>query len=982
MRSHSGSFFYPLSTQILMKCIRPVILLSLLMVCYLQASAQFLGVVQGRVVVVNGQQEVGLLGASVGLVGSSEGTVTDSKGNFVIDLSHFELSQAQLVGSFIGFKKDTIDVSLGHTSNLMIRLDSATTSMGTIEVVGRFEGQQKALYQQRNAVNITNVVAAEQIKLFPDVNAAEAVRRVSGITLQRDQGEGRYVQLRGTPPELTNFNINGEQVPSPQGDVRYVGLDVISADQIESIEITKALTPDMNADGIGGTVNIVTKTATDSIPEINVALTGGYNSIVAKSNTQAQFSFAQRTGKLGFHINGNYYYNEQGAHNMEFKFLKRPTQEDEQFQAVYNDIQLRHYAVTRERIGLSSTLDYQFSSNSKIYLKAMYNNFTDDETRRRTRYKFGSGTIINEGRALEASMERDLRDRVKLQRLSTVNIGGEHEWLRLKIDYMLTYAYASENEPDRMEIAFDSKELDMELDLAETNWPRIVFPDASDETIATNYDNYSFNNMLVSSGLTTDRNLAYKMNFEIPYLAGYKQKGYFKFGFRVRTKHKVRDNKAVEYNNYYPVFLPGSRQVYLQEGPELTLNTLAGSFSESNMLNRGYDLGPHPDPEVTREFYEFYRQNFKIDETSTKDETYAEDYTADEDIYAAYGMLVHEYKGFTFLGGMRYERTDVSYQGYDFQTYKGRFFRGLSELESKKAYDFLLPQIHFKYALNAMTNFRLAGTYTYARPNFEDILPYRQEDIDEVQFGNPDLAFPESFNLDLLAEKYIPNNGLLSGGLFFKRIDNFVFYYKRFVHLDSNFSRAGLKEVTMANNGLQAYVWGGEVNGNFKFKFLGKGWSNFGLYTNYTFTYSEASINQRVPVEDLSEVFTFDPQGGSDFVNGSEDVEIISMPGQAAHTFNLALFYDTKKFYAKISSTYQSAFLDELGQEADFDVYYDQSFFLDFSADYRFTSKARVFIQAINLTNSPLKYYMGTKDQVQQQEFYSWSARIGFRIQL
>lgn len=962
-----------------MKFMRLLCTLALFMSISWQAGAQYLTTVNGRII---GPDEKGLLGASVTVINSPVGTVADNDGYFSLDISALQFNETQLVFSFMGYERDTLLVNEQNADFIEIRLDTVTTSLGLIEVSGRFEGQQKALYQQRNAVNITNVVAAEQIKLFPDVNAAEAVRRVSGITLQRDQGEGRYVQLRGTPPELTNFNINGEQVPSPEGDVRYVGLDVISADQIESIEITKALTPDMNADGIGGTVNIVTKTATDTVPEINVSMAGGYNNIMARSHAQAQFSFAQRTGKLGFHINGNYYRNEQGAHNMEFKFLKRPTQEDESFQAVYNDIQLRHYEVTRERIGLSSTLDYEFSKSSNIYLKAMYNNFSDEETRRRTRYKFGSGTIINPGRALEASIERDLKDRQKLQRLSTINVGGEHEWLRFKIDYMLTYAYASESVPDLLEIAFKSEELDMELDLNETNWPRIIFPGESDRTIAFDYEDYDFNSLLVSSGLTTDRNLAYKMNFQVPYLAGRKQKGYLKFGFRVRTKHKVRDNKAVEYNNYYPIFLPGSRQVYLQEGPELSLNTVTGGFSESNMLNRGYDLGAHPDPEVTREFYEFYRQNFKMDETSTKDETYAEDYTANEDIYAAYGMLVHEYKGFTFLGGVRYERTDVSYQGYDFQTYKGRFFRELNDLESNKTYDFVLPQVHFKYALDPMTNFRLAATYTYARPNFEDILPYRQEDIDEVTFGNPDLVFPESFNIDLLAEKYIPDNGLLSGGLFFKRVDNFVFYYKRFVHLDSNFSRSGLKEVTMANNGLQAYVWGAEVNGNFKFKFLGKGWSNFGLFTNYTYTYSEASINERVPVENLGEVFTFNPEGGSEFVTGSGATETISMPGQAAHTFNLALFYDTKKFYAKIASTYQSAFLDELGQEADFDVYYDQSFFLDFSADYRFAPGKRIFVQAINLTNSPLKYYMGSKDQVRQQEFYSWSARIGFRFQL
>jgi outer membrane receptor for ferrienterochelin and colicin len=112
-----------------------------------------------------------------------------------------------------------------------------TSKIAQVEISSRFEEQQKALEFMQRADNILNVISSQQIKLFPDVNAAEAIQRISGITLQRDQGEGRFVQLRGTPPQLTNFNINGEQIPSPEGDVRFVGLDVIAADQIEKIEV-------------------------------------------------------------------------------------------------------------------------------------------------------------------------------------------------------------------------------------------------------------------------------------------------------------------------------------------------------------------------------------------------------------------------------------------------------------------------------------------------------------------------------------------------------------------------------------------------------------------------------------------------------------------------------------------------------------------------------------------------------------------------
>jgi TonB-dependent receptor len=202
-----------------------------------------------------------------------------------------------------------------------------TTVMQQIEITTRFEEQQKALEHMKDADNILSVISLQQIKLFPDVNAAEAVQRISGITLQRDQGEGRFVQLRGTPPQLTNFNINGEQIPSPEGDVRFVGLDVIAADQIEKIEVIKSLTPDMDGDGIAGTVNVVTRSAVSFQPKVSVSIAGGYNALRNSLNQNiAMVSFAQRIGNHGIVFGGNTYTSNQGAHNMEFNYTKRPTQ--------------------------------------------------------------------------------------------------------------------------------------------------------------------------------------------------------------------------------------------------------------------------------------------------------------------------------------------------------------------------------------------------------------------------------------------------------------------------------------------------------------------------------------------------------------------------------------------------------------------------------------------------------------------------------
>ena len=334
-----------------------------------------------------------LIGASVSVQGTSQGVVTGENGQFT--LGNLSGSQVALVFSYVGYETKTLQQSLTSASakNITIRLSSGSVELNEVTVTGIVEGQIKALVDMKKAENIKNIVSAEQIRTFPDLNAAEVMQRIPGITLQRDQGEGRFVQLRGTPPELTNFNINGEQVPSPEGDFRYVGMDIIPSDQIESIEVTKVMTPDMDGDGIGGSVNIITKRAQAGAPQIRATMAGGYNNLRETPNYNLQFSYGQRYNRLGFQLTASFFENKQGSDNIEYSFAKGPffgenSQElgRDNFNIHYREAQLRHYNITRTRISVAPTLDYEFNENSHVYLQAMYNSFTDDEVRRRLIY--------------------------------------------------------------------------------------------------------------------------------------------------------------------------------------------------------------------------------------------------------------------------------------------------------------------------------------------------------------------------------------------------------------------------------------------------------------------------------------------------------------------------------------------------------------------------------------------------------------------
>lgn len=921
-----------------------------------------------------------LSGATIRILNTNIGVIADRDANFKIE--NIKNREIKVVISYIGFKTDTMNIDFGSNKvqNIKVQLSSDSKKTGEIQVEAEAEGQVKALLEQKRAANIKNVVSYEQIEQFPDLNAAEAMQRIPGITLQRDQGEGRYVQLRGTPPELTNFNINGEQIPSPEGDVRYVGMDIISADQIEFIEVSKVLTPDMDADGIGGTVNIITKKAHSDKPEIKASLAGGYNEIRQSTNSQVQFSYSQKYKKFGFNLNSSYFINNQGSDNMEFEYAKGPffgsTDEGkDNYHVQYREVQLRHYEITRERTGLSATLDYELGKNSAIYLRGMYNNFRDDELRRRMIYDLDDALSMQY--YLYGGIKRDIKDRIKDQNVSTLNFGGEHEILgSIILDYEVAYAKATEDQPDRIEARFDNpgQAVAIKFDISDPNWPTVDFPDANNAQNVYDYDNYELEELFFEKVNISDENITGKINFKVPYFFNDNHSGFIKFGGKARSKDKFREITNKDYGAFFT-----KSNIYPGEAPKLSINTvLDEGFNEGNLLNRGYEVNNMPDPDRLREFFNYYPQFFIFDRTGTAERSFGQDYSAKENIYAGYFMARHEWDKLMLLGGVRYERTDIDYQGIKINTERGRF-KTMDTLTDARTLEFVLPQFQVKYSPTRNLNIRSAVTYTYSRPNFEDILPYREQDREEVKYGNPDLNFPRSLNIDLLAEKYLANGGILSGGLFYKKIDDFVFYYKRFAHEGTDFSSYGLVEIEKAINGNEAFVYGSELQFQSKFDFLPKILKDFGVFFNYTFTHSEAFINKRISANYADAVVIFGEDDLSFFSSDSLQ-EQINLPGQAKHSGNLALFYDDGKFYAKLSANYHDAFLYQLGADPDLDEYYDSLLQFDFTANYAINDNFKVFVDAMNLSDAPLKFYLGKPEQLKVQEYYSWTLRTGVKL--
>jgi len=935
-------------------------------------------------IVVDALSQEPLPGASILVRGTTIGAVSDANGNYI--LTNVPEGQTSIEVSFMGYTKSTFSLELEATSIVDYRVELVPSSaeLKAVAVYARATGQVRALNRQRDAENIVNIVSAEQIASFPDLNAADALQRITGITLQRDQGEGRYVQLRGTPPEFTNFNVNGIQLPSPESEIRTVGMDVFNASQIQTIEVSKVLTPDMNADAIGGTVNLITKRAEGTEPQIRGVLAGGFNNLRRTGNSEVQFTFSERVGRFGFLVNANYNYTDQGADNIEFKFEKGPFLGFDDTTVVnsflqWNEVQLRHYNVKRQRVGLSTTLDYRLNENTTFYVSGMYNNFSDQEVRRRK--VFTLDDAISERTYLFGGIEHDLKDREKIQTISMVNLGAEHLLPKIEIDYELAWSEAIERQPDRLEVAFESpgQAIFIRFDNSDPLYPKPTFPNTTNSSNATDWENYDMDQLILEDHLAKDRNLIGRFNVKLPYELN-EQKGYFKFGTLIRTKDKSRDIRAQSFGAYSQ-----TSNIYPLEGPPLNLNTINDGFEELNLLNQGYEMTHMPGPTEMRQFYERYPTLFIFGDagvTESRELSFGEDYTATEDVYAGYAMLRHDFNKLMVITGLRYERTDINYQGFQISKGSSGFFTGLDTINALRTQEFFLPNLQFKYTVNEGFNFRAAVTQSYARPNFRDVVPYRVvEERNEVRFGNPNIDYPKATNLDFLVEKYWGRANMVSGGVFYKHIDNFIFNYKIFGFegdpTQSNFNKV---QVELPLNGDNAVVRGLEAQSQFMFYGLPGIWRNLGFFGNYTFTDSEAEINARLPANEINNVVIF----GSDYSQffSENGTEVIPLPGQAEHSFNLALFYDTRDFYFKVAVNYSDDFLFRLGADSDLDEYYAANWRVDINGYYEFAKNFQVFADVRNVTNEPLRFFLGPPDtgKLRQQEFYSFWARVGIKF--
>ncbi len=879
------------------------------------------GIIKGKI--TDQKSKEPLTGATVVVTGTSNAAATNLNGEYQFYTSS---GSVNITVKYLGYRDTslTVNVNTNELKVLNIALSARSQNLKDVVITGYTQGQAKALNQQKNADNIKNIIAADQIGRFPDPNAAEALQRVPGITVERDQGEGRYVSVRGLAPQFTNTSVNGEQIPSPEADVRFVALDAIPSDQLASIEVSKALTPDMDGDAIGGSINLITRIAQSRIAAISGSFGGGYNQLMGKPNVQGQLQYGQRYGKnekLGLLLNGNYYHNDLGSDNLE-----RAVDD--------NELELRDYSLTRTRLGLSSSLDYKFNNHNEVYFKGLYSRFTDREQRRRYVFKPNDEEI-----------EKLMKDRFEAQSVISLNVGAKHLFKNLFLDYEVQYSYGEQGTPYDNEAAFIAG-IPSTLNFGDSKFSKF---EAQDYTANSQYE---FDEIGYGKTRAKDRNLTAKFNVGVPYKIG-ENEGLIKFGAKLRSKNK---QYTIQQNTFENL------------GGVPNLDQFEGKSLKDQFFKGRYDVGVPMDINKLISYFNANPAQFELQVEDKAVDQALEAFKATEDVIAGYLMGRQQFRKLMLLGGVRYERTKVNYRSNDVVIGENGDLEAIVPISGSSSYDFVLPQLHAKYELSPLSNLRAAITWSYARPNFSEIIPAQEINREDgvASAGNPALKPVSAINYDLMYEHYFGSIGVVSAGLFHKQLDDFI--YRRILFnspypLTGTPSITGI-DVTQAQNGNKATISGIELAFQRRLNFIPV-LKDFSVYLNYTYTRSTAKIQSRA--------------AGS----GNENaVEEIRLPGQSENVGNASLAYEGNRFSLRTSLNFNNGFLSEVGGTKEADIYVKRRLQVDASGSVNLTKRLKFFAELLNLTDQPLEVYQGNKSQTIQREFYSFWSRFGIKFNL
>ncbi|MEC5146489.1 TonB-dependent receptor [Chitinophaga sp. 180180018-2] len=937
------------------------LLLLLLPATWLQAQT-IKGVIDGK--------EGHLPGASVQAATGKQGTATDLNGAFTLNVH--TTGKITLLISYIGHETRSfqLDVKSGINDAGVIMLEPTGGKLGEVLVKGTMApSQAKALSIKKNATAIMEVIAADAIGKLPDRNAAEAVQRVQGVAVARYHGEADAATVRGTPFAWTSTLFNGNRLPSANvlGNRNSV-LDAVPSEMIQYVQVAKAITPDMEGDAIGGSINFVTRTA-PAKRTLNMSAAGGYNTFSKDATYNASVVYGDRffKDKLGVMVAGAIWDRQWGTDAFEVSYntgLADPVQ-----QKSINTVMLKRYMGKRQTYGVNAGLEYKFNAANKIFLRGLMDKFNDirpvyesyvDYTNSRYQYNYRYSyyqTVLN-----------------------GAELGGEHQLSpKVKMDWTVSDYYTKyfletppTNNNKGLPIATFRQKITGGFNNLSTDgkryWgfdsPNGIGGDAmhfdaglKNSTEVMDPAKLTLQQLVIAQLDTKEEDKTGQLNFKI----NASSKVNLKFG----GKYRHKDRESTFGSNI--VYLPGAALGIPNSPALLSLNQLQrtdfpvrGGFFRG--MSGNYDQFMI-DPITKQQLFDLYdtatlRKNGFGNYTPASNATNI--YKGSEDVAAGYAMAeIDLTEKLRLTAGVRNEYTSFALHGSKATTQGTPKATTITPVTVSNNYNALLPMLHLKYSINEQANVRAAYTRTFIRPNFTDLTPGESVDNSGANIvitkGNPDLKPTFSNNFDLMAEYYFNNIGLLSGGVFYKQIKNVIFSDKNY------YTENGTNYIVSQSKNLNnASLFGIEAGISRRFDFLPGFLGGLGAELNYTFINSEVNV----------------PRTGASRVSDKT-----SLPNQSKHLFNSILFYERKGLMIRIAGNYRGASVETLNQQLgkDFYIWTDKNFTVDASATVSITPKVKLFAELNNITNEPLRTYMGDKRRIASTEWYGSRGQAGIR---
>jgi TonB-dependent receptor len=791
-------------------------------------------------------------------------------------------------------------------------------------VVGTRASLMSAIDKQELADGLISVVDSDAMGDFPDTTAAEAIRRLSGISIENDQGEGRYVTIRGLSSDLNSIAVNGATIVAPEND-RSVLLDGVPTELLDSITVSKSLTPDQDADSIGGRIDFKTKSPA-SLKEtlLKVKLDTTYND-QTKSANSPRFSFTygdKLSDNVGHVLGLTYSEKEIETFNNETGY----GWDSEGY--MDDDYEMRYYDITRERLGVTYEIDYAFADDSRVYFNAFWNEYTDDELRWKDEYGKLDRTADLPNGMTSSRIRHDAETRVReeVRTISAFNVGGETIVGNWMTDANLSFSYAEEDDSNNADVTFRNYDKDFGGNIY-WNDPKKPYVDALDPDLRNPAD-MGFDEAEFENALSKDKEVAFAINAEQEF-----DFGTLKFGAKYRSREKDRD-----INKDFYVF---DGQTMADYNPQ----TLSWPFANQT-------FGQQADPAAV-----YALRALPAGMELDGQETFLEDFVTEEEIFALYGMATFVVDNTRIVAGVRYEDTQVDSRAFD---------QDGNQTTASSDHDFWAPSITVKHNFTEELVLRAAAWRSLARPGFTATAPALELDINDDgteiggAIGNPDLEPYESNNLDLAIEFYGEDMTFASLGIFHKDIENAIY---KTIQRSATINGVTFNDgVTTWINADESTITGLEAN-------LQYGWDN-GLFAaaNITHAFDSESTFR----------FNDDQTYTTPFRKLAEDAANISVGyDKGQWDVRLAMNY---------RSEYLDWLADE---EDDIDTvsvensrFVDAHIQWDLTAKYKVNDNVTVKFEAINIGDRPEFYYWGSKTRLSQYDEYGSSYSLGFSYKL